>query len=177
MVIYVNYTYRVPHTPSQITSNYVTYGIVSEALRQLPASELWPVSPSITFNLLIFWKYPEVQGVISKFTANYFPHVGKPKMLGKNLSIRFQKIWYRKKSLGIGFGQIFGIVIQCWYVPFTHIMSRKCQKLQFRVLVGRFGSQNAMAGRLYDLGAGAIGLIFQAFDRTWNIMGVCRWNH
>ena len=27
---------------------------------------------------------------------------------------RFQKIWYRKKSLGIGFGKIFGIVIQWW---------------------------------------------------------------
>ena len=25
---------------------------------------------------------------------------------------RFRKIWYRKKSLGIGFGQNFGIVIQ-----------------------------------------------------------------
>ena len=41
-----------------------------------------------------------------------------------------------------------------WYVPFTHIMSRKCRKLQLRVLVGRFGSQNAMVGRLDDLGAG-----------------------
>ena len=27
---------------------------------------------------------------------------------------RFRKFWYRKKSLGIGFGQNFGIVIQCW---------------------------------------------------------------
>ena len=26
---------------------------------------------------------------------------------------RFRKIWYRKKSLGIGFGQNFCIVIQC----------------------------------------------------------------
>ena len=26
---------------------------------------------------------------------------------------RFRKIWYRKKSLGIGFGQNFGIIIQC----------------------------------------------------------------
>ena len=33
-------------------------------------------------------------------------------------------------------------------------MSRKCQKLQLRALVGRFGSQNAMVGRLADLGAG-----------------------
>ena len=41
-----------------------------------------------------------------------------------------------------------------WYVPFTHIMSRKCRKLQLRALVGRFGSQNAMVGRLDDLGAG-----------------------
>ena len=37
---------------------------------------------------------------------------------------------------------------------FTHIMSRKCRKLQLRVLVRRFGSQNAMVGRLDDLGAG-----------------------
>ena len=28
---------------------------------------------------------------------------------------RFRKIWYRKKSLGIGFGQNFGIVIQ-WLI-------------------------------------------------------------
>ena len=26
---------------------------------------------------------------------------------------RFRKNWYHKKSLGIGFGQNFGIVIQC----------------------------------------------------------------
>ena len=42
--------------------------------------------------------------------------------LGKKVSVsekfglgkksRFRKIWYRKKSLGIGFGQNFGIVIQ-----------------------------------------------------------------
>ena len=30
----------------------------------------------------------------------------------KKYRYRFRKIWYRKKSLGIGFGQIFGIVIQ-----------------------------------------------------------------
>ena len=35
-----------------------------------------------------------------------------------------------------------------------HIMSRKCRKLQLCALVGRFGSQNAMVGRLDDLGAG-----------------------
>ena len=33
-------------------------------------------------------------------------------------------------------------------------MSRKCRKLQLRALVGRFGSQNAIVGRLDDLGAG-----------------------
>ena len=33
-------------------------------------------------------------------------------------------------------------------------MLRKCGKLQLRALVGRFGSQNAMVGRLDDLGAG-----------------------
>ena len=32
--------------------------------------------------------------------------------LGKKSRFRFWKIWYRKKSLGIGFGQNFGIVIQ-----------------------------------------------------------------
>ena len=32
--------------------------------------------------------------------------------LGKKSRFRFRKIWYRKKSLGIGFGQNFGIVIQ-----------------------------------------------------------------
>ena len=34
--------------------------------------------------------------------------------LGKKSRFRFRKIWYRKKSLGIGFGQNFGIVIQCF---------------------------------------------------------------
>ena len=32
--------------------------------------------------------------------------------LGKKSRFRFRKLWYRKKSLGIGFGQNFGIVIQ-----------------------------------------------------------------
>ena len=32
--------------------------------------------------------------------------------LGKKSRFRCRKIWYRKKSLGIGFGQNFGIVIQ-----------------------------------------------------------------
>ena len=36
--------------------------------------------------------------------------------LGKKSRFRFRKIWYRKKCLGIGFGQNFGIVIQCWQV-------------------------------------------------------------
>ena len=35
--------------------------------------------------------------------------------LGKKSWFRFRKIWYRKKSLGIGFGQNFGIVIQWSY--------------------------------------------------------------
>ena len=34
----------------------------------------------------------------------------------KKSLFRFRKIWYWKKSLGIGFGQNFGIVIQCWAV-------------------------------------------------------------
>ena len=34
----------------------------------------------------------------------------------KKSRYRFRKIWYRKKSLGIGFGQNFGIVIQCLLV-------------------------------------------------------------
>ena len=33
--------------------------------------------------------------------------------LRKKSRFRFRKIWYRKKSLGISFGQNFGIVIQC----------------------------------------------------------------
>ena len=40
--------------------------------------------------------------------------------LGKKSWFQFRKIWYRKKSLGIGFGQNFGIVIQClkvWWNP------------------------------------------------------------
>ena len=36
--------------------------------------------------------------------------------LGKKSRFRFRKIWYRKKSLGIGFGQNFGIVIQSLHV-------------------------------------------------------------
>ena len=33
--------------------------------------------------------------------------------IGKKSRYRFRKIWYQKKSLGIVFGQNFGIVIQC----------------------------------------------------------------
>ena len=63
-----------------------------------------------------------------------------------NDSVRFQNLW-----AGSDFVGRFGLVI-----PFTHIMSQKCQKLQLRALVGRFGSQNAMVGRLDDLGAGPL---------------------
>ena len=43
----------------------------------------------------------------------------------KKSRYRFRKIWYRKKSLGIGFGQIFGIVIQwakggIYGIPWDH---------------------------------------------------------
>ena len=40
--------------------------------------------------------------------------VSKNLVSEKKSRYRFRKIWYRKKSLGIGFGQNFGIVIQ-WY--------------------------------------------------------------
>ena len=49
---------------------------------------------------------------------------------------------------------------------FTHIMSQKCRKLQLRALVGGFGSQNAMVGRLDDLGAGVTlesGIVLSGF--------------
>ena len=39
--------------------------------------------------------------------------VSKKFGLGKKSRFRFRKIWFRKKSLSIGFGQNFGIVIQC----------------------------------------------------------------
>ena len=42
--------------------------------------------------------------------------------LGKKSRFRFRKIWYCKKSLGIGFGQIFGIVIQ-WCPSMRHLAS------------------------------------------------------
>ena len=42
--------------------------------------------------------------------------------LGKKSRFRFWKIWYRQKSLSIGFGQNFGIVIQ-WCL---HVNIRKC---------------------------------------------------
>ena len=38
--------------------------------------------------------------------------VSKNLVSEKKYRFRFRKIWYRKKSLGIGFGQNFGIVIQ-----------------------------------------------------------------
>ena len=38
--------------------------------------------------------------------------VSKKLVSEKKYRFRFRKIWYRKKSLGIGFGQNFGIVIQ-----------------------------------------------------------------
>ena len=45
--------------------------------------------------------------------------------LGKKSRFRFWEIWSRKKSLGIGFGQIFGIVIQwakggIYGIPWDH---------------------------------------------------------
>ena len=38
--------------------------------------------------------------------------VSKNLVSEKKSRFRFRKIWYRKKSLGIGFGQNFGMVIQ-----------------------------------------------------------------
>ena len=49
--------------------------------------------------------------------ANFFMisvSVSKNLVSEKKYRYRFRKIWYRKKSIGIGFGQNFGIVIQ-WF--------------------------------------------------------------
>ena len=51
-------------------------------------------------------------------------------------------------------GNVTRITWMIAMTQFTHIMSRECQKLQLRVWVRRFGFQNAMVGRLDDLGAG-----------------------
>ena len=54
-------------------------------------------------------------------------------------------------------GNVTRITWMIAMTQFTHIMSRECQKLQLRVWVRRFGFQNAMVGRLDDLGAGVKG--------------------
>ena len=51
-----------------------------------------------------------------------------------------------------------------------HIMSRTCQKLQLCALVGRFGSQNAMVGRLDDLGAGM--LVYGSYIQVTDPFGI-----
>ena len=61
-------------------------------------ANFWRVSISVSENL-----------VLEKSMCFGFRKFG----LGKKSLFRFWKIWYRKKSLGIGFGQNFGIVIQC----------------------------------------------------------------
>ena len=50
--------------------------------------------------------------------------------LGKKSRFRFRKIWYRKKCLGIGFGQNFGIVIQ-WSSPHHLVSFLPCLSLFF----------------------------------------------
>ena len=61
-------------------------------------ANFWRVSISVSENL-----------VLEKSMCFGFRKFG----LGKKSLFRFWKIWYRKKSLSIGFGQNFGIVIQC----------------------------------------------------------------
>ena len=48
-----------------------------------------------------------------KFGLGRKVSVSVSEKFGLGKKFRFRKIWYHKKSLGIGFGQIFGIVIQC----------------------------------------------------------------
>ena len=72
-----------------------------------------------------FWRVSISESLVSEKSIDFgFREFG----LGKTISVlenlvsekksryRFRKIWYRKKSLGIGFGQNFGIVIQ-WLIP------------------------------------------------------------
>ena len=51
-----------------------------------------------------------------KFGLGRKVSVSVSEKFGLGKKSRFRKIWYRKKSLGIGFGQNFGIVIQCSHV-------------------------------------------------------------
>ena len=50
-----------------------------------------------------------------KFGLGRKVSVSVSEKFGLGKKSRFRKIWYRKKSLGIGFGQNFGIVIQWSY--------------------------------------------------------------
>ena len=59
-------------------------------------ANFWRVSISVSENL-----------VLEKSMCFGFRKFG----LGKKSLFRFWKIWYRKKSLGIGFGQNFGIAL------------------------------------------------------------------
>ena len=68
-------------------------------------------------SLFRFWKNlvseKSIGFAFGKFGLGRKVSVSEKFGLGKKSRYRFRKIWYRKKSLGIGSGQIFGIVIQC----------------------------------------------------------------
>ena len=60
----------------------------------------------------------------------------------KSLGIGFRKIWYQKKSLGIGFGQNFGIVIQ--WLPMARLLEKKHSNIiYFEPVTNPLGVHNA----------------------------------
>ena len=58
--------------------------------------------------------------------------VSKNLVSEKKSQFRFRKIWYRKKSLGIGFGQNFGIVIQ-WCQAVKSLINEFFKQLQIKI--------------------------------------------
>ena len=76
------------------------FGIGKEV--SVSVSEFLVSEKSIGFGFGKIWYRKKVSVLVSESLVSE-----------KKSRYRFRKIWYRKKSLGIGFGQNFGIVIQC----------------------------------------------------------------
>ena len=100
---------------SEKSVSYSTVSLYSSSLSKASAPS--SVSVSVSENLVSekksrfrfqnFWSRKKVSVSVSEKFG-----------LGKKSRFRFRKIWYRKKSLG--FGQNFGIVIQCLCVSASH---------------------------------------------------------
>ena len=90
-------------------------------------ANFWRVSVSVSENLVS----EKILGFgFGEFSLGKKVSVSENLVSGKKSRFWFRKIWYWKKSLGICFGQNFGIAIQCFTTHKTSKNSREALQIR-----------------------------------------------